>query len=404
MTSTVPSVETIKEGFPYPSLPKQTGEPTYESIYSLHTLLKANAASISSELGGGAHGLLGLVLDGALYQTLTGLAFARPANPGNTPIFPARAGGDQTRRIERDHRETLRVFREITRTDQALQQQLLSSVDDMYLKALKQPHLGYTNRTCFDLLTHLYDNYGQISQIDLSDNESRMKTSYDISTPIQNLFTQIDDAIEYAVNGNAAFTAPFILTTAYVLVYQTGELTKACEEWDDKPAAHKTWDAFKTHFTTAHQRFKRLQRLKQSAFGSNSDLHANNIQQLEIQQETANAIHALADATSSDRTAVANLTTANHTLTSHLKAITATVKALEDKIDSLEAKIDTLLTKNTNRPTYDRNCTAYCYTHGRTFNPRHTSKTCNTRKADHKENATLRNRMGGSNKQCGDDE
>eukprot|EP00957_Ditylum_brightwellii_P126218 9622301-Ditylum_brightwellii.AAC.1 len=42
-------------------------------------------ASVPSDLGGGAHGHLGLTIGGAKYQMLTGHAFARPANPGITP-------------------------------------------------------------------------------------------------------------------------------------------------------------------------------------------------------------------------------------------------------------------------------------------------------------------------------
>ena len=398
MTSSIPTVEAIKEGFPYLTIPKQTGEPNYESIHAVHKLIKANAASIPSEFGGGRHGLLCLVLSPTVYQHVTGHAFVRPVNPGTTPTIPPRATGEATRRLEREHKERLQTFREMSRTDQALQQQVLSAFDDMYLKGMRQPHIGYTNRTTLELLTHLYDNYGLILQMDLSDNEKRMKTPYDVTTPIENLFAQMDDAIEFATAGHAAFTDAQILTTAFLLVYQTGELDKGCTEWEEKPAAEKTYANFKTHFTTAHQRFRNLQRLKQTGFGHSNQM--NNIQMIENQQETASALQALATATSSDRTAVANLTKANQELTTHLTTMTDTVSNLENKIISLESKIDTLLLRS--KSAYDRNSEAYCHSHGRTFNPNHTSKTCVQRKNGHKQNATLHNRMGGSSKNCGD--
>eukprot|EP00957_Ditylum_brightwellii_P082019 6236891-Ditylum_brightwellii.AAC.1 len=55
--------------------------PTRESIQTIHINLNANTASVPSDLGGGAHGHLGLTIGGAEYQTITGHAFARPA-PG----------------------------------------------------------------------------------------------------------------------------------------------------------------------------------------------------------------------------------------------------------------------------------------------------------------------------------
>ena len=43
-------------------LPQIHGEPTYVQLKNLKDLLKANAARVTSELGGGAHGHLGLIL------------------------------------------------------------------------------------------------------------------------------------------------------------------------------------------------------------------------------------------------------------------------------------------------------------------------------------------------------
>jgi hypothetical protein len=40
----------------------------------------------------------------------------------------------------------------------------------------------------------------------------------------------------------------------------------------------------------------------------------------------------------------------------------------------------------------------YCWTHGVTKNPKHTSATCEHRAEGHKEKATIFNRMGGSTK------
>ena len=57
--------------FPYKSLPKIHGEPTYDDIKTLKDKLRANATKITSELGGGAHGHLGLILTAVEYASVS---------------------------------------------------------------------------------------------------------------------------------------------------------------------------------------------------------------------------------------------------------------------------------------------------------------------------------------------
>ena len=97
------------ETFPHQTIPSQPGMPTYETIQETHMLLKANAASIQSELGGGAHGLLGLALSPTAYQTITGSPFVPPVNPGTLPAIPALQTGPQINEFVRAHNEDLRV-------------------------------------------------------------------------------------------------------------------------------------------------------------------------------------------------------------------------------------------------------------------------------------------------------
>ena len=49
------------------TLPKHTGEPNFEIIQSLHSLLNTNASDVLTSLGGANHGYLGLLLSDAAY-------------------------------------------------------------------------------------------------------------------------------------------------------------------------------------------------------------------------------------------------------------------------------------------------------------------------------------------------
>jgi hypothetical protein len=94
MTS-LTSVDKILDSFPIQNVPPIIGEPTFESINNLHRVLKTNAASVPTALGGGVLGHLTLVLPAAEYANLSATAFPAPNNPGATIVPVAGATAAQ---------------------------------------------------------------------------------------------------------------------------------------------------------------------------------------------------------------------------------------------------------------------------------------------------------------------
>ena len=82
------SAENLNDSFPHTTIPRHTGMLTYETIKNVHKKLKANLASVQSELGGSAHGLLGITLSRQAYATITGADFTIPENSGTLAILP----------------------------------------------------------------------------------------------------------------------------------------------------------------------------------------------------------------------------------------------------------------------------------------------------------------------------
>ena len=74
--------------FEYPDLTPLVGEPTFDGLHRMSKELKANAQSVYSHLGGGAHGHLGLLLSPAQYALLSPVPFLRPVHPGPLAIPP----------------------------------------------------------------------------------------------------------------------------------------------------------------------------------------------------------------------------------------------------------------------------------------------------------------------------
>ena len=103
------SIEALFESFPHPVIPPIEGLPTYESITNITRLLNANAASVHSELGGGALGHLAITISPAVYATLSAIPFVVPINPGPAPVLAPNGTAAQISATIRDHKEALRI-------------------------------------------------------------------------------------------------------------------------------------------------------------------------------------------------------------------------------------------------------------------------------------------------------
>ena len=95
--------------FPTPLLPKIVGQPTFEKLRELKKALKANAASVQSDLGGAAFGHLGLVLDDATYHRLTTHHYVAPPHPGQL-IIVANTAHHEAVRLREVHQEEVQLF------------------------------------------------------------------------------------------------------------------------------------------------------------------------------------------------------------------------------------------------------------------------------------------------------
>ena len=192
MSTSVPSVEDITNAFPTP-ITTITGEPNYESLKTLKDQLKTNAASIPTALGGGNHGYLGLILSPAAYATIAATQFVEPIYPGQHPNVPAGTSAANTSTIVRRHTEDLRQWREFKNVNTVLKNKLLSALDDIYVHALKDRHVGYMNQPIHTILQHLFENYGNITPLELEDNDTKICATWDPNCPFDCLIKQIED-------------------------------------------------------------------------------------------------------------------------------------------------------------------------------------------------------------------
>ena len=95
--------------FSHPTLSKIHGEPTFSSLKILKKELKYNASRVTSDLGGGAHGYLGLIFTQAEYLLVSVDTYTRSLHPGALLITPG-AAHHEANRLTLDHAERVRIF------------------------------------------------------------------------------------------------------------------------------------------------------------------------------------------------------------------------------------------------------------------------------------------------------
>jgi hypothetical protein len=212
MTASTP--DELIAGFPHSSLPKVTREPIFEDLKVIRRLLNTNAMSVSSYVGRGRHGHLGIIMTNEEYFAIAADVSPLPDNPGASPEVVAGMTAAVIAELTWIHREATQVYRTYHTVDQSIKKLLIEAFDDAYLNALSDEVAGYANCTSLDILTHLLTYYAMIAPTKLTKNYERLNTPYDPDQPIKTLFQQIQDARAFAVAGGQPYGAAMIINVA----------------------------------------------------------------------------------------------------------------------------------------------------------------------------------------------
>jgi len=212
-------IDSIVDNFSHTSIDPIVGQPNYKSLAEVHLNLNTNAASVRSHLGDGRLGLLYLTVTPAVYNTQSNIPFMPPTNLGPTLMIPNNAISHQINEINCQFNRATELYKEYNDTNKALKSFLISAVDDLYIRALKDKYIGYANVTTLQMLTHLYANYAKITLTNLEENDKRMKADWNPNQPFKVLIDQIDDGVDYATAGEKPYTPEQIVNIAYNLVY-----------------------------------------------------------------------------------------------------------------------------------------------------------------------------------------
>jgi hypothetical protein len=97
-------------GFPHSSLPKVTGDPTFEDLKVISRLLNTSAMSVASYEGDGRHGHLGITMTNKEYFMIAADVFPVPANPGPSDAVVTGMTAAVIAETTQLHREATQVY------------------------------------------------------------------------------------------------------------------------------------------------------------------------------------------------------------------------------------------------------------------------------------------------------
>ena len=246
------NIDYIGTYFQYKTLTKIHGEPTYETLQEIKDQLKTNAASVSSSLGGGQNGYLGLVLSPAEYTNVSPTPFLMPTMPREFQVPPG-TWDREAARLLRIHTEALRVFREAHDIKQALIKQIVEAIEPTFIKSLRNTTTNTITSTIPDILQYLFRRYGKVTPDKLSNAELEVRTYvYNLQDPIIILFDKVEDLVKLAEAAEMPYTVAQTVNLGVQMIRNTHDFHQGLRDWLAKPAQDKTWHNFKLHFETEH--------------------------------------------------------------------------------------------------------------------------------------------------------
>ena len=192
------SVDTIPDSFPIKEITKHSGERTFQAIRDVHNEVKSNAASVLANIGSGNFGLLGLVIQPRTYETRTGSSFLKHTNTGTHLIYPSGISVETAAEILRQHKVNQWSFHTMHNTDLALDKQIISDFDGLYLKGIERRHVRFLRVPSINIIQHIYNFYDTFNEGDIDDNDTKLSKNYESTLPNEVLFGQIEEGMEVA--------------------------------------------------------------------------------------------------------------------------------------------------------------------------------------------------------------
>ena len=216
------------------------GVPTYKALKRLKMELQANASSVETDLGGGNHGYLGLVLTDQEYNTIPNTAPFVPPNYPPPLVIPQTATPIQAIELKERYNEQKRLYLECKNVEKALLRHMQEALEEKYTAAIVD---SYTNLISIDIpaaLDYLFYNFGKVTSEEVNQKEAEIMAMIWLpSDPIIMLTKPIEELNKLAKQAGIPYTPAQILEKALSVIRETRDFELALTNWEEKPQDQK---------------------------------------------------------------------------------------------------------------------------------------------------------------------
>ena len=399
--------------FEVKDLTKIHGTPDIDSLILIFKELKRNSQKVPTSLGGGRLGYLALVVTPTVYATFPNSApFVRPTHPG--PFIPTSPRLTQVEVIREKaaHEERIRLTTECNAVEDALKKQLINAIPSVYTAALRDDSTDMIASSIPDIIAYLQREYCKLTPEEFNDRETELKSFvHDPENPVDLVFIKIADFKNLCDMTQRARTDSQLCEYAYLIFNRCGVFADYLITWNGKAVADKTYDNMKTHMRKAYSDLKGVGKLtvQKSNLNLMQEMKTHHEQLAnDLSDRVANTVQAnLMAALSNIEADRENIPPPQE---NHINAVQSNT-ALLHLIEQLQLKVDKLgqqmhaspytctpIVQEEINPKTGKPFKRYCWTCGCC---NHWGKNHPGVKAPgHRDEATFKNRMGGSNKNC----
>ena len=279
------------------------------------------------------------------------------------------------------------------------------------------------------LLKHMETTWNSLKPKDIASVMQTLNLPFDETTSMALYFKRQQKCQSLLRNTPEPISEPTLIRIGLGHFERRDYLQKACREWNDTHVQPLLvpWKTFKYHFITKYGQYRDEQlTLKEAGLAhstvTNTDLHEL---QTELQDAQDRSTMQMQDKDNQIAALMAHTNALNQQLQELLTATTKTCppaakipdlvpasdtssspSTISDLTALIAKEVAAATAKNKSNNTRRRRPkttkqfpnTNYCWTHGCDTSQNHTSGTCKNKAAGHQINATINNRMGGSEK------
>jgi hypothetical protein len=190
-----------------------------------------------------------------------------------------------------EHKEGIKEYETFQGVIQATKDIILEAEDSEFLLEIEDEILGFLNHTPTQMLTHLKNKGGALDFADTKKLLAELYGEWDTSKVPQLYFNRVKKAIQGLTRAGINLDLNECRNMALYFLKVSVEFDAAVREWEQKPAAQKTWANIKTFISLEYAKENKQNKLTAKKFRANNiDKQAKTTEEL-IAALTKNHTH-----------------------------------------------------------------------------------------------------------------